>query len=302
LLDLQTDRLTPVPDNQRGVDLDESAKEAYDQFAHVYDRATAQNDYELWLGATLLPELEKCGLRQGRALDVGCGTGRSFVPLLTRDWQVVGCDVSPEMISEAARKFQTLDVFEADARDLPLVDRYLGLPTEPKFDLILLLNDVVNYMIEDGDLERVFAGVKLNLGPEGLAIFDANTLALYGDAYRSQEMEERMGKGDLEWQGLTDEVQPGIVFEARLSGRGVRPHIHRQRHWTSEQINDALGASGLRVLAAFGQQEEGGQIRLVDPPDETRDPKIIYIAADQSRGFRGTGPEGSCSQGTGAPT
>ncbi|HEX8050012.1 MAG TPA: hypothetical protein VF504_00975, partial [Solirubrobacterales bacterium] len=46
------------------------AQTAYDRYAPVYDESNAQNDYEMWLGEVLLPELEKHGLRNGWALDV----------------------------------------------------------------------------------------------------------------------------------------------------------------------------------------------------------------------------------------
>lgn len=257
----------------------EPAKDAYDRFAAIYDESNAQNDYELWLGGALLPELEKHGLRKGWALDVGCGTGRAFDPLLSRGWQVVGSDVSSGMLAEAGRKFPAVQLVEADARSLPPIAPSSELPSGHGFDLVLLLNDVINYMTEDGDLERVFAGVERNLKPDGgLAIFDANTLTLYKGAFLSQ-MEERMSAGGLLWEGLSDEVGPGLVYEARLSGRGVEPHLHRQRHWTDQQIKEALGAVGLRCLAVLGQHEEDGRILLLDPPDEALYPKIIYIVA-----------------------
>ena len=51
---------------------------AYEAFASIYNDFNASNDYEMWLGDVLLPELEKHGLgRPGWALDVGCGTGLS---------------------------------------------------------------------------------------------------------------------------------------------------------------------------------------------------------------------------------
>jgi SAM-dependent methyltransferase len=257
----------------------EPAKDAYDRYAPVYDVSNAQNDYEMWLGDALLPELEKHGVRRGWALDVGCGTGRAFDPLLARGWQMVGCDVSPGMLAEARGKFPSARLIEADARSLPALAPDPESPSEQGFDLVLLLNDVVNYTTEDGDLERVFAGVQRNLKADhGLAIFDANTLTLYQGAFTA-EMEERMSAGGLEWAGLSKEIGPGLIYEARLSGVGVEPHVHRQRHWTDEQIKDALEASGLRCLAALGQLEEEGRILLVDPPDEARDPKLIYIAA-----------------------
>lgn len=245
-----------------------SAKVAYDRYAPLYDEWNAQNDYEMWLGEALLPELEKHGLRPGRALDVGCGTGRAFEPLLSRGWEVVGCDLSTGMLAEAERKFGSrVRLLEADARDLPSLQ---------PFELILLLNDVVNYVTDDGGLEKVFAGVERNLSrDQGLVVFDANSIGLFRASFTAGLSEER---GASEWRGLTDDTSPGSVFEARLSGDGVS-HLHHQRHWTPEQVKGALEASGLRPLAVLGQSEGAGHVVLADPPDEERDVKIIYIAA-----------------------
>jgi len=258
----------------------ESARDAYDRSAAIYDEWNAQNDYEMWLGEVLLPELEKHGLRKGWALDVGCGTGRAFDPLLDRGWQIVGCDVSSGMLAEAGRKFDSqVRLLRVDARDLAPIRPSPELPAEGAFNLVLLLNDVVNYMTENGDLERVFAGVRQNLNPShGLATFDTNTLSLFRSSFVSGVAEEMSARG-WEWRGLTEEVRPGAVYEARLSGQGVEPHVHRERHWTDRQVKGALEAAGLRCLATRGMREEGGRILLSDPPDEERDYKVVYIAA-----------------------
>jgi SAM-dependent methyltransferase len=264
---------------------EESARIAYDLYAPIYDEWNAQNDYEMWLGKTLLPELEKHGLRKGWALDAGCGTGRAFEPLLARGWQVVGSDVSGGMLAEAERNFGSrVQLVRADARELPPISPSPGSPTTGAFQLVLLLNDVINYLTQDGDLERVFAGVKQNLSPDqGLVVFDANTLSLFRDSFASGASGEMRDRG-WEWQGLSKEAQSGATFEGRLSGRGVETHVHRQRHWTLEQVSAALRASGLDPLASLGQREEGGQVLLSSAPDEERDSKVIYIASHGQRG------------------
>lgn len=257
----------------------ESAKEAYDRFAAIYDETNAQNDYEMWLGRALLPELEKHGLRKGWALDVGCGTGRAFDPLLDRGWGVVGCDVSPGMLAEARGKFgDRVRLFEADARDLPTVSTGEEQSSGGAFSLVLLMNDVVNYVTEDGDLERVFAGIKRNMSADGLAVFDANSLALFRYDYGTG-LNERTKERGWEWQGLTEDLRPGGVFEAQLAGKGIETHVHRQRHWPIGQVKEALEASGLRCVAALGQSEEGGEVLLSEQPDEERHGKIVFIAA-----------------------
>jgi SAM-dependent methyltransferase len=247
------------------------AAEAYEAFAPIYDEFNRANDYEMWVDL-LLAEAERYGLRRGRALDAGCGTGQAFGPLLRRGWLVHGCDLSPEMLEEARRKVDAsvrLDV--ADLRELPCFG---------EFDLVLALNDVINYLTADGDLERAFNGIRANLAPSGLLIFDANTLSLFAEHFGSGCAEgEGMGRGRWRWSGLTKDVRPGGIYEARVSGDGVETHVHRQRHHPSADVKAALGAAGLECLAVLGLQEIDGKIALLDPADESRDPKLIYFAA-----------------------
>ena len=56
------------------------ALEAFEALAPYYDRFTAHHDYDAWL--EVLVELATVnGLRGRRALDIGCGTGKSVLPL-----------------------------------------------------------------------------------------------------------------------------------------------------------------------------------------------------------------------------
>jgi SAM-dependent methyltransferase len=260
-------------------ELEDLARVSYDRFSRIYDEWNARNDYEMWVGEVLLQEMEKHGLQRGWALDVGCGTGRAFEPLLARGWQVLGCDVSAGMLTQARRKFESrVRLIEADARDLPLISPAPGIPPGEAFQLILLLNDVVNYVTKIDELERIFAGIKGNLGRDReLVAFDANALRLYREDYLLG-VEDVRGAQGWKWCGLTDEIKSAGIFEARLSGRDCEPHVHRQRHWMLEQVEDALEAAGLRALAVLGQREEAGRVLLASSPDEERDRKVLYIA------------------------
>lgn len=259
--------------------MEELARTTYDRFAPIYDDWNVQNDYEMWLGAILLPELEKHGLRRGRALDVGCGTGRAFPPLLTRGWQVIGCDLSSEMLAEADRKFNSqVRLLNLDARSLPPISPLPGIPPGGAFELILLLNDVVNYAIEPDELRKILAGIKQNLcSDQGLVIFDANTLRLFREDYAAGTLDERGSKG-WKWRGVTEGISSGGVFEALLSGDCGESQLHRQRHWPPKQVEMALEEAGLRAFAVLGQREESGRIVLAEEPDENRDRKVVYIA------------------------
>ncbi len=245
------------------------ARHAYDVLASRYDEITAANDYEGWF-SLLLPELERRGCRQGRVLDVGCGTGRAFEPLLRRGWQIWGTDLSPAMLEQARRKFDgRVDLAVADARELPVFG---------EFELVLSLNDVLGYCTEDGDLELILAGMRDNLAEGGRICFDLGTLALFRANLVGGES-EWLGDRTLSWRGIGADDGPGAIFESEVSGEGLATHVHRERHWTRDDVLAAMDAVGLECLGEIGHNEvEGEGIVFSDTPDQERDHRVIYIA------------------------
>jgi len=252
---------------------DNSARAPYDHFAPVYDEFNAQNNYEIWLGGVLLPELERRGLQRSndRVLDVGCGTGRAFEPLQRRGWAISGCDISQQMLAIAALKHPDVDLRNASATNLPTYC------CGNSFDLILALNDVVNYLSGTGDLELFLEGVTRNLTPGGLVCFDANTLGLFKANWIAGRKSSMSDRG-WEWTGLNKDAVAGGIFEAELAGERIQAHRHLQRHWTRQRIEAALTGAGLQRLGALGMTEDKSGIYLDPTPDESRHLKTIYIA------------------------
>jgi SAM-dependent methyltransferase len=242
---------------------------AYDAFAPIYDDFTHQNDYEMWLGEVLLPELERHGLRQGRALDVACGTGRAFEPLLSRGWDLVGCDISPGMLEVARREFPDVPLHQADMRELPVYG---------EFELVLTLNDAVNYLLGDGDFERAFAAMGANMAADGLLLFDCNSFCMYESAYGNEERTVERDGRRWTWRGVGATGDAPDTYEARIEGDGIEPVVHRERFRSDEEIREALSAAGLDCLAAYGMDEVEGKVVLHDPIDEVRHYKRVYIA------------------------
>lgn len=62
------------------------------------------------IGALLASEEGRRGSPFGRALDLGCGTGRWSVELARRGWQVVGIDVVPKAVRAARERARTAGV------------------------------------------------------------------------------------------------------------------------------------------------------------------------------------------------
>jgi SAM-dependent methyltransferase len=250
------------------------AEFAYQAIAPVYDDFTAHHDYELWLG-NLLPKVEAHGLAGKRLLDVGCGTGKSFIPMLERGWEVTACDISAAMVELARAKVgdrARLDV--ADMRELP---------TYGEFDLVLCLDDAINYLFDAEQLERALTGMRRNLAPTGLLMFDVNTLHTYRTFFTEEVAVEQEGMR-LRWRGRsTPDAKPRSLneasFEVEVLGDGpdpgIEPHVHRQRHFPMEDVLGAMERAGLKCLDFYGHTHEAVPEQ---PLNEAIHTKAVYIA------------------------
>lgn len=245
------------------------AEETYEAIASVYDDFTAHHDYEAWL-AELVPALESHGLRGKRLLDVGCGTGKSFMPLLAHGWEVTACDISAAMLELARRKAgDRVRLSVADMRELPVFG---------EFDVVWALDDAVNYLLDEEELERALRGMRANLGPGGLVLFDVNTLRSYRDFFAGTEVVERGGRR-IVWRGrAAPDAPPGSICEADLFVDSEEEPLgtHRQRHFPEAEVLGALGRAGLECLDVYGITFDGIPLQ---PLDETFHTKAIYIAA-----------------------
>ena len=255
-----------------------SAELTYEAIAPVYDAYTSFNDYEGWI-ADLLPILECRGLRGRRLLDVGCGTGKSFLPMLPRGWQVAGCDISASMLEVARTKVgEGVRLSVADMRELPV----LG-----EFDLVWSLDDAVNYMLDEDELTQALSGMAANLAPTGLLLFDVNALYGYRSFWAMTEAFAELADGRrVVWHGETSAVaEPGSLCEARMTieGDGLDPWddgseelaTHRQRHFPEHEVLEALERAGLECLDVYGQSTDGIPRK---PLDEGAHTKALYIA------------------------
>ena len=257
-----------------GEEWSRAAEIAYEAIAPVYDEFTAHHDYDLWLGA-LMPKLEKHGIPGKRLLDVACGTGKSFIPMLEQGWEVTACDISPAMVAIAREKVgDRVEISVADMRELPV----LG-----EFDLVFCLDDAVNYLLSREELERALTGMRRNLGPGGLLMFDVNTLEAYRNFIAEEVVVEREG-WRMTWKGLTDPgAGPGAVAEASFEaepldasrGQAIPPELHRERHFPESEFRAALQAAGLECLDVYGHHHDAIPKQ---PLDEIAHTKGVYIA------------------------
>ncbi|MDQ1700953.1 MAG: hypothetical protein QOF57_205 [Frankiaceae bacterium] len=255
--------------------LSPAAREAYDGLAPAYDELTDAYDHEAWLGA-IETIARSHGLAGNQLLDVGCGTGKSFAPMLQRGFDVAACDVSPAMVAVArTRALQPDRVFVADMRDLPQVG---------EFDLITCIDDAVNYLSSADELGATFAGMLANLAPGGLLVFDTNTRETYRTAFSSDWVhatDDRM----IIWRGQAGEefgdgdraVAVVDVF-TRSDGEEAWRHRtdrHEQRHFPAALVAALLTEAGFEVLDILGQHRG---VRIEPTLDEGAHAKALFVA------------------------
>jgi len=161
----------------------------------------------------------------------------------------------------------------ADMRELPVFG---------EFDLVWALDDAVNYLLSAEELGDALSGMRANLAPGGLLMFDVNTLRAYRSFFAETERVERGGR-KLVWTGQASaDAEPGSISEARFEVEaatdgeaGVATHVHRQRHFPEAEVLALLEGAGLECLDVFGH---GFDAVLKQPVEELTHTKAVYIA------------------------
>jgi SAM-dependent methyltransferase len=253
------------------------AAESYDTLGDAYDVLTAGYCHEVWLGRIEQFALEH-GLRGRRLLDIACGTGKSFLALAERGYQVTACDISPAMVEIARAKALGAAITVGDMREL----EQLG-----EFDLITCLDDAVNYLLEPHELDSFFSGVARNLSANGLFVFDLNTLKAYREGFVLDRVVDDPA-AFIAWTARdADQTSPGDrvtatvdVFSPDGSRWTRRTSRHYQRHWPQAVIAGAAAAAGLKIVALRGQYP--GAV-LDEHFDELEHNKALYLTSHAER-------------------
>lgn len=136
----------------------------YRALAECYDRLMA-TDY----GARaeyLLSLFAQHGSAPRTLLDLACGSGSLTAALCARGCDMIGVDLSQDMLALAAEKCPDSLLLCQDMRQLDLYDVVDGA---------VCTLDSLNHLLKTADLAAVFERLRLFIAPQGLLIFDVNT-------------------------------------------------------------------------------------------------------------------------------
>lgn len=144
----------------------------YNNWAWLYNQTVgpeySQPQLDL-LKRVFLPYIPK----QGKILDLCCGTGQLIQPLVEAGYQVTGLDGSENMLSYARKNAPQATYCLADARTFDLGDS----PEErlrQRFDGVFSTSASLNHIMTVEDLTQVFERVYASLQDGGIFVFDLN--------------------------------------------------------------------------------------------------------------------------------
>jgi len=186
-----------------------------------------------------------------RVLDLACGIGRHSLELRQRGFEVVGVDISAELLemAERAAEQQSLDVsfVQADLRELDFRD---------EFDLVLSLNDgAVGYFESDEENYRTFEVVARALREGGGHLMQLPNV-LHAERHLPQKtwiageatvelIDHRWNGQDRYIEGATVPIRIGEVFEK------FEPIPFRQRLYSTEELASIYESVGMRLANTF---------------------------------------------------
>ncbi|MCM2271605.1 MAG: class I SAM-dependent methyltransferase [candidate division Zixibacteria bacterium] len=195
-----------------------------------------------------------------RILDLCCGTGQLAARLGSAGYDVLGVDISQEMLIYARQNAPNANFVVADARSFEL--------SAPVFAALSLF-DSLNHIMSIVELEKVFERVHTSLKPGGIFMFDLNVEDGFLQRWKgsfsiveadhlfvarsSYDRAEKIGRLDL------------TMFRLREDVWHRRDEVFFQRAYRPEEISQAVVAVGFTIVKA-GLAEEFGlssQGRLV---------------------------------------
>ena len=246
--------------------------DAYHELAQSYDRLTNDVDYEATVDF-YYEILKREGLSPRSAVDLACGTGSVTAILARKGLQVIGVDMSEEMLTVAQQK----------AMELENMPRFVCQPLQelrlPRgVDMAVCALDSLDYITNPEECKEAIRRVWKALNPGGIFIFDVNT----PEKLRAMDGQVFLDEDDdvyCVWRGEFDEetniCSYGMdLFQRRGEVWERSFEEHREYAYSQEQLVGYLKAAGFTHIRVYAD-------RLFEEPREGE--QRIYIKARKGK-------------------
>lgn len=215
------------------------------RFAPYYDRFMRRYvNYPAWV--RYVQQLFRHYHRQPHTiLDLACGTGIPTMLLAQRGYRIYGVDGSEAMLNILRQKLENKQ--EADV--IPVLGDIRDFQIPEPADAAICLYDSINYLLTEEDLIRCFRAVQRNLKPDGIFLFDVNTVfglaTSWGDRTTVREVEDIYTIWTTTYDPGTRISTLHLTFYVTEDDRLVRyDEIHKERGYHLEELDSCLAAAG----------------------------------------------------------
>lgn len=243
--------------------------EAYTDFAAVYDIFMDETPYEQWADF-LAGLIEQYGVSKpsGRkekdseeadgdvlaserdlVLDLGCGTGTLTELLAGKGYDMIGVDLSQEMLNIALEKKE-----KSGSGVLYLCQDMRELDLYSTVGTVISVCDSVNYLLEDEEIVTAFSLVNNYLYPGGVFIFDFNTVYKYEQVIGDATIAENREACSFIWENYYHSEQHINEYDLTIFTKtGVEDlyrrftETHFQRGYTPEEMIRFVEQAGMKV-------------------------------------------------------
>lgn len=237
----------------RGKTDNQAGKRMYTGFAEVYD--TLMNDVHYGAWADMYARMMTAyGIpRNAKVCECACGTGSLTLPLQQLGYEMMGIDLSQEMLWQAAQKARKagfgIPFIRQDMRQLRL---------HRPVDAVLATCDGVNYLLQDVDAAAFFQSAWEAIKPGGGLFFDVSTPYKLEHLLGSQFMGEDRRDVTYMWQNRyfpeRQQVEMHLaIFVKEPDGRYRRIDEEQvQRAYQAEKLVALLQSIGFVDVRVFG--------------------------------------------------
>jgi len=248
----------------------------YTVLAAFYDKLNADLDYNAIRDFIKNILAEHSIPANASLLDLACGTGKLTNLFAAEGYDMIGTDLSPEMLSQAQNASM-----EAGVYPLYLCQDMRELDLYGTVDAAFCCLDSLNYLPEEGDLSKVFARLKHFIVPGGLFVFDVNTAYRFRSVYGTNTYVYDEDDVYCVWQNFFDEINCTCDFDLTFfvkdnSSAGGRKNAYRrmeesqrERFFSPEVIQKAFSQNGFSLVASYGS------LNKTSPTDT--DEKCYYV-------------------------
>ena len=226
--------------------------DAYHALAASYDRLTNDVDYEATV--TFYYEiLRREGVRPRTCVDLACGTGSVTRILAQKGLDVIGVDMSEEMLTVAMDKVMDM---EQPPRFVCQALQELFLPRG--VDMAVCALDSLDYITDPDDCRAAIARVYKVLNPGGIFIFDVNT----PEKLRAMDGQVFLDEDDdvyCIWRGEFDEETNICSYGMDLFQRSGNVwhrsfEEHREYAYSAGQLTGYLRAAGFTHIEIYADR------------------------------------------------